>query len=345
MRAAISTTSRRPAGPAAPRRSGRRPPGRRRARRGARRSAGRRPRCSRRPPRSLEQLRLLVQVRVPVQLQQLPLDLHHLLGPRLAALALLAAGRRRVSSSSAGSTTAWTPERLISSAGEPDLVSERGALRSRSAPAAGRRRRRAPRAPRSGGSAPRAPARPDRRSTPELARRIVRWRPIATLHRPMARWPSSSSAWVTIPTGFVKSTIHASGAPRARRRLGQLEHHRAPSAAPWRSRPARSSPGRSCRTGGQRLVDQAGRLAADPELDEDEVGAVERRVAVAGQYQPARPSPRGRASAGEPADDLEPLRVDVEQDELVDRQRGRPGAAMPSTARACRCCRRRRPRP
>ena len=43
---------------------------------------------------------------------------------------------------------------------------------------------------------------------------IRRWIPIATLHSPMARWPASMSAWVTIPTGLVKSTIQASGAPR-----------------------------------------------------------------------------------------------------------------------------------
>ncbi len=41
-----------------------------------------------------------------------------------------------------------------------------------------------------------------------------RWNVIATLHSPMARWPASSSARVTMPTGFVKSTIHAPGAAR-----------------------------------------------------------------------------------------------------------------------------------
>ena len=37
---------------------------------------------------------------------------------------------------------------------------------------------------------------------------------MATLHNPTARCPSSSKAWVTIPTGFVKSTSHAPGLPR-----------------------------------------------------------------------------------------------------------------------------------
>ncbi len=38
--------------------------------------------------------------------------------------------------------------------------------------------------------------------------------PIATLHRPIARWPASRSARVTMPTGLAKSTIHAPGAAR-----------------------------------------------------------------------------------------------------------------------------------
>ena len=68
----------------------------------------------------------------------------------------------------------------------------------------------------------------------------------------------------------------------------------------------------------QRLVDEAGRLAADAELDEDEVGAVERAVAVAVWIEPAGPAEPGQHPPGEAADDLEPLGVDVEQDELVD---------------------------
>ena len=47
---------------------------------------------------------------------------------------------------------------------------------------------------------------------------IARWKPMATLHRPIARWPSSSSARVTIPTGLVKSTIQAPGAASSRTR-------------------------------------------------------------------------------------------------------------------------------
>ncbi len=52
----------------------------------------------------------------------------------------------------------------------------------------------------------RAP-RPSRSASP-------RWKSMATLHRPMARCPRSSSAWVTMPTGLVKSTSQAPGAAR-----------------------------------------------------------------------------------------------------------------------------------
>ena len=45
-----------------------------------------------------------------------------------------------------------------------------------------------------------------------------RWKPMATLHSPTVRWPASSRARVTIPTGLVKSTIQADGSARRRAR-------------------------------------------------------------------------------------------------------------------------------
>ena len=54
-------------------------------------------------------------------------------------------------------------------------------------------------------------------STPSMAAK-ERWKPIATLHSPTARWPASSRARVTMPTGFVKSMIQAPGAARRRAR-------------------------------------------------------------------------------------------------------------------------------
>ncbi len=65
------------------------------------------------------------------------------------------------------------------------------------------------------------------------------------------------------------------------------------------------------------LVEIAGGLAADPELDEDEVGAVEGGIGVrredetAGPVQPVQHSPR------EPSDDLDPIGIRVQQDQLV----------------------------
>ena len=86
----------------------------------------------------------------------------------------------------------------------------------------------------------------------------------------MARWPASSSAWVTIPTGFVKSTIQASGATARRDVLGQVEDDRH---GPERLGEAARSGGLladAAEPVGQRLVGEPGRLPADPELDEDE---------------------------------------------------------------------------
>ena len=57
----------------------------------------------------------------------------------------------------------------------------------------------------------------------------------------------SSSAWVTIPTGFVKSSIQAPGAAR-RAPPRRCRGRPGPCAAPWQSRPPRWSPGRCGRT-------------------------------------------------------------------------------------------------
>ena len=65
----------------------------------------------------------------------------------------------------------------------------------------------------------------------------------------------------------------------------------------------------------QRLVLEARRLAADADLDEDEVGAVQRTVEVAGQLEAAGEALPLEHPPGEAADDLEPLRVDVVQRE------------------------------
>ena len=124
-------------------------------------------------------------------------------------------------------------------------------------------------------------------STPSSAANC-RWKPIATLQSPTARWPASSSARVTIPTGFVKSTIQAPSAARSRTRS-------AISSTTGTVRSALREPARA----GRLLADAAARerdglvgeargLAADADLDQHEVGAVERAVELAGQ--PSSPS-------------------------------------------------------
>ena len=84
-----------------------------------------------------------------------------------------------------------------------------------------------------------------------------------------------------MPTGLVKSTIHAPGADAPSDLLGDLEQHghgaqRLGEAA----RPGRFLADRA-ELVGQRLVDEARLLTADAQLDEHEIGAVERLVAVA----------------------------------------------------------------
>ena len=70
----------------------------------------------------------------------------------------------------------------------------------------------------------------------------------------------------------------------------------------------------------QRLVNKAGGLAADPELDDDEAGAVQRPLTVPRDDERARPFVLLENAPRQPPDHLEPLVVDVVQDELVDRQ-------------------------
>ena len=106
-----------------------------------------------------------------------------------------------------------------------------------------------------------------------------RWKPIATLHSPTARCPASSSARVTIPTGLVKSTIHASGLAFCTRD-GDVEDDRN---GPQRLR-------QTARTGGlladaaalerPGLVLAARGLPTDAQLEQDRVRALDARVEV-----------------------------------------------------------------
>ena len=136
---------------------------------------------------------------------------------------------------------------------------------------------------------------------------------------------------MTIPTGFVKSTIHAPGADRrstASARSRTTGTVRRAFAKPPDADGLLADQAEPRR---QRLVAEPGPLAADPELDEDEVGAVDRRVAIGRPDDAPGPALAGEHPLGEAADDREPLGVDVEEGDLVDRHPvGAPGE--PSTS-------------
>ena len=216
----------------------------------------------------LEQRGLLGQRRVAVQLEQLALDLRP---PSSRAARRRAARRapRRARRSSAGSRTGRRRARRAARGGSCDL---RRRARRRARRAA---RGRTSRPSRQHAAHPRQVVEADlvdddpgglhARAAP--AKR--RWSVIATLQSPTARWPASSSARVTIPTGFVKSTIQASGSASSRDALGDLEHDR------HRAQRLRQAAG-------------AGRLLAD-------AAARERQRLVAGAGRPGRRRESGRA--------------------------------------------------
>src|SRR4029077_19368464 len=61
-------------------------------------------------------------------------------------------------------------------------------------------------------------------------------------------------------------------------------------------------------------------VPADTQLDDDDIGALEGRASVAGQPERSLPADPTQLPPRERADDLQALRVDVEQDQLIDRQ-------------------------
>ena len=101
------------------------------------------------------------------------------------------------------------------------------------------------------------------------------------MHSPIARWPGVEKRLGHDPdrVGEVDDPGARRGAPRGS--LGEIEHDRngpqrlGEAAGAGRLLADRAEPGR------ERLVDEARGLAADPQLDEHEVRAVEGRVGVA----------------------------------------------------------------
>ena len=109
--------------------------------------------------------------------------------------------------------------------------------------------------------------------------------------------------------------------PRVRRRaLGDLEHdgdgaHRLGEAPCARRLLTDAAAAKR-----HRLVAEPRRLAADTDLDEDEGGAVESAVEVRRPHEGAAVFLAREHALRQAADDLEPLRVDVVERELVHRQ-------------------------
>jgi hypothetical protein len=153
-------------------------------------------------------------------------------------------------------------------------------------------------------------------STSEQPRDQARWVVIATLAEADARWPWSSSERVTIPTGFVKSTIQAPSAAPSRTRVGDVEQRRH-RAERLPSPPRRSSPADAAAGEWHRLVGEPRLLTPDADLDQHEVGSVDRALEVVRDLQRARRSPGARACARRGRRRPPALLVDVVQHELA----------------------------
>ena len=111
--------------------------------------------------------------------------------------------------------------------------------------------------------------------------------------------------------------------PRARvgagrRPLGQVEDHRHRSQGLGQSARADGLLAQAAEADRKRLVDPPRRLTADPELDDDEVRPFERGVGVRRRRERAGPPARPQDPLREPADDVAPKLVGIEQDEIVD---------------------------
>ena len=146
---------------------------------------------------------------------------------------------------------------------------------------------------------------------------------MATLHSPIARCPSSSSARRDDADRVGEVHDPRAGCRSTGDLLGELEQHRhRPKRLGEAAWPRRLLADRA-ELVGQRLVDQSSLLAADAQLDQHEVGAVERLRPVAGDRQLARPTTAAEHPPGQSADDLAPLGIDVEQRQLVGGQSGR----------------------
>ncbi|CAM5714252.1 hypothetical protein SMICM304S_01349 [Streptomyces microflavus] len=160
------------------------------------------------------------------------------------------------------------------------------------------------------------------------SRANLRWKPIATLHRPTALCPAWSRARVTMPTGLVKSMIQASGLVRRTRSAMSRTTGTVRSALARPPAPVVSWPMQPHSSG---QVSSLFRAACPPTRSW-------RRTASA----PATPASRsvvvvifpgvvllGEDPPGQAADQFEPVGRRVDEHQLLDRQRvPQPGEAV-----------------
>ena len=125
---------------------------------------------------------------------------------------------------------------------------------------------------------------------------------MATLQSPTARCPASRSERVTMPTGFVKSTIHARRRRADRSAISRRRDRTQGLREAARARGLLSDASASQR---HRLVGQPGGLPADSDLDEHEVGSVQGGPSSSVTTS-SRGTPAHGASGGEPIPDAPP---------------------------------------
>ena len=145
------------------------------------------------------------------------------------------------------------------------------------------------------------------------------------------------------PVAFVKERLgHESGGvgevdePRAGCAaagglLRELEHDRHGAEGLRESARPRGLLADEAEPAGDRLVGQARGLAADPELHDHEVCALQGLVAAVGEDEPAGPPHAAEHPVGQGPDDLEAFGIGIQQDELVDGRRS-ARVTKPSTS-------------
>ena len=141
---------------------------------------------------------------------------------------------------------------------------------------------------------------------------------VAEADRAVAR--HARSARVTIPSGLVKSMIQAPGADSGvQTRSANSEHNRH---RPHRLGEAPPAPGglpdRSRTRSGTVSSERRASWPPNANLNEHEVGPLERRIEVVGDLEPPLEALPGKHPACEPAHDFTPLGIDVLEPELSD---------------------------